>query len=304
MKNKLLILVVIILLIAGGGVLFAKNRYDKALSTNNTKVTPNFNVQKDVTYCSPGDVPQLLDIYTPQDGNKLHPLIIHVHGGSWVGGSKSDDNMMPVITALTDKGFTVASINYRLAPDYKFPAQIQDVKCAIRYMRANAAQYSVYSEKIGLLGESAGGHLSALAGLSQNIQDFSNDENASVSDKVSAVVDLFGPADLVSFTAGSSILTKALPTFLGAYSATAASPTNYIDPSDPPMLIIHGDSDTLVPLSQSQELLSALQTSGVTSSLIIVKNAGHGLDLVKGDTIAPTTDEIQTNVVSFYKKYL
>ncbi len=304
MKKKLLILFVIILLIAGGGVLFAKNRYDKALSTINAKVTPNFNVQKDITYCSPGGVPQLLDIYTPQDGNKFHPLIIHVHGGSWVGGSKSDDNMMPVITALSDKGFTVASINYRLAPDYKFPAQIQDVKCAIRYMRANASKYSINPAKIGLLGESAGGHLSALAGLSQNVQEFNSDENVSVSDQVSAVVDLFGPANLVSFTAGSSILAKALPTFLGSYSAAAASPTSYIDPSDPPMLIIHGDSDTLVPLSQSQELLNSLQKSNVPGSLIIVNSAGHGLDLVKGDAITPSTDEIQASVVAFYKKYL
>lgn len=304
MKKKLLIIFAVILLIVGGGVLFAHYRYDKALSTINAKVTPNFNVQKDITYCSPGGTPQLLDVYTPQDNQKTHPLIIHVHGGSWVGGSKSDDNMMPVIAALTDKGFTVASINYRLAPDYKFPAQIQDVKCAIRYMRANASKYSINPAKIGLLGESAGGHLSALAGLSQNVQEFNSDENASVSDQVSAVVDLFGPANLVSFTAGSSILAKALPTFLGSYSAAAASPTNYIDPSDPPMLIIHGDSDTLVPLSQSQELLSALQTTGVTSSLITVKNAGHGLDLVKGDAIAPSTDEIQASVVAFYNKYL
>lgn len=304
MKKKLLILFAIILLITGGIVLFAKNKYDQAFTTINANVTPNFKVQKDIAYCTPGGNPQLLDVYTPQDNQKTHPLIIHVHGGSWVGGSKSDDNMMPVITALTDKGFSVASINYRLAPDFKFPAQIQDVKCAIRYMRANATKYSVNSEKIGLLGESAGGHLSALAGVGQNVQDFNSDENTAVSDHVSAVVDLFGPANLVSFTSGSSILAKALPTFLGAYPAAAASPTSYVDPSDPPFLIIHGDTDNLVPLSQSQELLSTLQKFNVPGSLIIVNNAGHGLDLVKGDTIAPSTDEIQTSVVAFYKKYL
>jgi acetyl esterase/lipase len=304
MNKKLLFIFVIILLIGGGGVFFARYRYDNALTPKASELTQNFKTQKNITYCTPGGTPQLLDIYTPQDSQKIHSLIIHVHGGSWVGGSKSDDNMMPVITALADKGFAVASINYRLAPDYKFPAQIQDVKCAIRYMRANASKYSINPAKIGVLGESAGGHLSALAALSQNVQDFSTAENASVSDHVSAVVDLFGPADLVSLTAGSSILGKALPTFLGSYSAGAASPTSYVDASDPPMLLIHGDSDTLVPLSQSQELLDTLQKSGVTSSLIIVKNAGHGLDLVKGDAIDPTSDEIQASAVAFYIKYL
>ena len=304
MKKKLLIITPVIFLVLILSVYAVRRRSSITSSSSQSSTVLQFSTQKNITYCSPDGTPQLLDLYTPKDGAIKHPLIIHVHGGSWVSGAKSDDSMIDVITSLAEKGFTVASINYRLAPNSKFPAQIQDVKCAIRFMRANANTYKVNSGKIGLLGESAGGHLSALAGVSQNVSDFESSEYAGVSDSVSAIVDLFGPANLVSFTQGSPLLLTALPSFLGSYSPIAASPTSYIDASDPPFLLIHGDSDTLVPLAQSQELLAKLQSAGVESSLITVVNAGHGLELSRGDAISPSMDQIKASAVSFFKTHL
>ncbi|MEI6481110.1 MAG: alpha/beta hydrolase [Candidatus Saccharibacteria bacterium] len=304
MKKKLLLVIPFILLVIGFSIYVVQRRSTNSPTAIQSSTKSQYTIKKDITYCSPEGSPQLLDLYSPQDGAIKHPLIIHVHGGSWVSGAKSDDSMIDVITSLAEKGFAVASINYRLAPNSKFPAQIQDVKCAIRFMRSNANTYKVNPGKIGLLGESAGGHLSALAGVSQNVSDFESSEYAGVSDSVSVIVDLFGPANLVSFTQGSPLLLTALPSFLGSYSPIAASPTSYIDASDPPFLLIHGDSDTLVPLAQSQELLAKLQSAGVESSLITVVNAGHGLELSRGDAISPSMDQIKASAVSFFKSHL
>lgn len=304
MKKKILLVIPFILLIIGFSIYVVQRRSTDSSNMSQASTKSQYTIKKDITYCSPGGSPQLLDLYTPQDRAKVHPLIIHVHGGSWVNGKKSDDNMTDVITSLAEQGFTVASINYRLAPNSKFPAQIQDVKCAIRFMRANASTYAINKDKIGLLGESAGGHLSALAGVSQNVADFESVEYAGVSDSVSAVVDLFGPSNLVSFTQGNPILLAALPSFLGSYSPVAASPTSYIDPQDPTFLLIHGDSDRLVPLSQSQEFLTALQSFSVESNLITVVNAGHGLDLSRGDAIIPSMVEVKASAISFFNTHL
>lgn len=262
-----------------------------------------FEVQKNITYCQPDGQPQLLDLYQPNSAGK-HPLVVHIHGGSWTSGQKNADDMAEYLGRLATAGFAVASINYRLAPAKTYPAQLQDAKCAVRFLRTKATDFNLTTDKIGVIGESAGGHLAALLATTPGLPQYETSEYPKASDAVSAVADLFGPSDLASYATPDSQLGMALKSFLGTSSAASASPTSYVTENSPPFLLVHGDSDVIVPMSQSEELYNLLRSKNVSASLITVTNAGHGLELVKGDAIHPSIDEIQTSVQSFFKAYL
>jgi acetyl esterase/lipase len=200
----------------------------------------------------------------------------------------------------------MAAINYRLAPKYTFPAPIEDVKCAVRHLRAHAAQYNIDPERIGALGGSAGGHLVALLGVTDKEAGWDVGENSDQSSRVQAVVDMFGPTDLHRMFAGSSrrygqmIFNASSPDdpLLVKYS-----PVTYITPDDPPFLILHGDRDEVVPLEQSQILYDRLKAAGVPVELVVVKNARHSFRPVEGD-IQPSIAELVRMVVKFFDQYL
>lgn len=304
-KRKLLLAVVLVFtLSAGEGILWRISRSNTAPIKVVSAVA--YSVQRDVPYCSPDNAKQLLDIYTPGSlkENERRPLIVHIHGGSWTSGQKSSDDMLPYLVGLTKAGFVVASVNYRLAPDATFPAQIKDVKCAVRFLRAHSPRYHIDPQNIGAIGESAGGHLAALLGTSKGQASFETSEYVGIDDSVKAVTDLFGPADLTTYVANYKLLAGPIARFLGTSSTQTASPTQYVDPSSPPFLIIHGDSDIVVPFSQSQELYDKLHAKNVNAELITVTNAGHGLELVKGDSVQPMLLQIQEKVTSFFKTNL
>jgi len=181
----------------------------------------------------------------------------------------------------------VASINYRLSGEAKFPAQIEDCKAAIRWLRANAAQYGLDASHFGVWGSSAGGHLAALLGTSGEVKKWDAGERSDVSSRVQAVCDFFGPTDLAQFvvTPGYESHAKAdspESKLLGGAvlenkdKAAAANPITYIDKDDPPFLIMHGEKDATVSPNQSQLLHDALQKAGVNSSLHFVAGARHG----------------------------
>ncbi|MBA3724109.1 MAG: alpha/beta hydrolase [Candidatus Levybacteria bacterium] len=226
----------------------------------------------------------LLDLYTPDHAGPF-PLIIYVHGGSWSSGSK-DTNCAAYSTAkMMYRGFAVACINYRLTNEAIYPAQIEDVKGAVRFLRANAAQYKLYDTKIGIWGASSGGHLAALAGTTDDITQYETGLNLSTSSSVQAVVDYFGPTDLVEFSKTSSqrqdiVGAKLLGCKITAPGCTekaiAASPLSYVTADDAPFFILHGDKDRAVPLSQSQRLHDSLLAHNVRSELAIVQGMGHG----------------------------
>ena len=299
-------IILAISLVAGGLYMFLGRSKPAAIQQQSTKqdTEPSYSVSKDITYCSPQGVDQKLDIYTPKNAGDSTPIIIHVHGGSWTSGQKSDYNMLPYLESLVNAGFIVASVNYRLAPTYTFPAQIQDVKCAVRFLRASAKLYHIDTNNIGMIGESAGGHLAALTGTAQNTADFETNELAGVSDKVKAVVDLFGPANLVSYVQDEPIVSGGIKEFLGSYNPVLASPTHYVSATSVPFSIIHGDSDIVVPFSQSQELHDTLLKAGATSTLTKVVNAGHGLTLMRSGDLSPSIEQIQTDAIAFFKKFL
>ncbi|MDD5493499.1 MAG: alpha/beta hydrolase fold domain-containing protein, partial [Dehalococcoidia bacterium] len=230
-------------------------------------------VEKNIVYGNAGGEKLTMDIYYPDEIVSALPAILYVHGGAWMKGSKELGKSNMDVQGLLDRGFLVASINYRLAPKYKFPAQIEDVKCAVRYLRANVAKYGIDSNRIGAMGGSAGGHLVALLGTSDDDDFNSSGGNPGQSARVKAVADMFGPADLTAEmgTNNISVMTQVFGTTdKSSQILKDASPVYYVSGDDPAFFILHGDKDQTVPLLQSQLLYDALKNAGVSAELLVV----------------------------------
>jgi acetyl esterase/lipase len=194
---------------------------------------------------------------------------------------------------LIERGYAVASINYRLSWEDRFPAQIEDCKAAIRWLRANASRYNLDPDRIGVWGSSAGGHLSALLGTSGGVAELEGDlGNHDQSSRVQAVIDWYGPADFLKMQSESlpcgvidhdsplspEALLLGCPIQLCKDRARRASPVTYATTDDPPFLIMHGTDDCLVPPLQSRDMLEALAAVGVEATLKFIQGAGHGGD--------------------------
>lgn len=233
------------------------------------------------------------------------PAIIYIHGGGWRAGSKDGPQNIPLARA----GYFTVSIDYRLSDEARFPAQIEDCKAAVRWVRAHAKEYNVDPERIGVWGHSAGGHLAALLGTSGGVRELEGDPRAPDSSRVQAVVDCFGPTDLVAAAGrpgGVGRADSAVGALLGGpvgenlERARAASPVTYVSRDDPPFLILHGERDMLVPIAQSELLAEKLREAGVDVTFVRVRNAGHGW----GGGAEPSVEEIQRMIVGFFNKHL
>lgn len=247
-------------------------------------------VERDIPYVAGGDPAQVLDLYLPEKpSDKPLPLLIWIHGGGWQAGSKGGC----YFTYLVGQGYAAASIEYRFSQKALFPAQIQDCKAAIRWLRANAKKYNLDPKRFAAGGDSAGGHLSALVGTSGGKKAFPvMGGNESYSDRVQAIVDLYGPTDFNTVMAQAAAdPTKNVFNFnhgdpysmligvdLGSdrTKGEAVSPAHYVSKDNPPYLILHGDKDSLVPYAQSLELQSGLQKVGVPVYLQKFAGSGHG----------------------------
>ena len=270
---------------------------------------------------SPPQIVILHDVVTGQGGGRdLHaeiaypadkpgalPAVIYIHGGGWSGGSHKQGPIQDIARA----GFFAASIEYRLSGEAKWPAQIQDCKLAVRWLRANAAKYHVNPNRIGVWGDSAGGHLVACLGTMADVKDYEGDGGwPGVSSAVQAVVDYYGPTDLTRPDIYSDFAIKVSTALFGcAYKDNPAiwksgSPFFYVKAGDPPTLIVQGDSDAIVPMAQSTIFDDALTKAGVPHQLIIVKNANHGFAPLPGKTITPTSADIGNATLAFLDKYL
>ncbi len=247
----------------------------------------------DIAYAGADDVRQRLDLYLPKNlkaGTRL-PLVAYIHGGGWAAGDKRDG--AGLARALVGAGqYAVASIGYRLSSEAVWPAQIHDCKAAIRWLRANAAAHNLDPDHIGVMGESAGGHLGAMLGTSGGVAAVEGEqgEYLGVSSRVSCVVDQYGPTDflmgssltdLVGFTPLDSPHSPVFQLMGGPVSknksrARDASPITYVSQDDAPFLLIHGTNDNVVPYVQSILLAGALKKSGVETILIRVDGGGHG----------------------------
>lgn len=270
------------------------------------KMLQGITAHRDLAYVSNGHERQKLDLYLPEKAEGPLPLIIWIHGGGWQSGSK--EGCPPLRAGYVQKGYAVASINYRLSGDAPFPAQIEDTKSAIRWVRAHAKEYRINPDRFGLWGSSAGGHLVALAGTSGEEKSFEVGENRDVSSRVQAVCDYYGPTDLNAFVAtpGYERHAKADSPEVKLLGGTIQdnpdkvarlNPITYVSPDDPPFLIMHGDKDPVVPIGQSRLLLEALQKAGVAAEFKVVEGAGHG-----GPGFQKP--EIEGMVSAFFEKHL
>jgi acetyl esterase/lipase len=237
----------------------------------------------DIEYARAGDQILKLDLYVPTA--ERAPLLVWLHGGRWEVGSK---DRMP-LTALVDRGYAVASLDFRPASTARFPGQVHDIKAALRFLRSQSARYGYDAARIGILGESSGGHLAALVGTTNGHPDLEGTlgEHLDTSSEVHAIVSYFGAADLMTILAqstpyGVGVRTPALKTLLGSLPeenetlARLASPVFHVDARDPPLLLLHGDQDPQMPINQSHELEGAYERLGLDAKLIVVHGAGHG----------------------------
>jgi alpha-L-fucosidase 2 len=219
-----------------------------------------------------------MDYYAPA-GPGLHPVAIIIHGGGYIGGTSRNGSEAYCADFLAPAGYAVFAINYRLAPEYPYPAMVQDVQRAIRFIRAHAAEWSADPKRIALVGGSAGGYLSNMAGLLNSPGDRSaQDPVDRESARVQAVVTLFGPTDF-----RGKPMNENVQALLGAPIAqrgqdavcAEASPITHVSKSAPPFLLIHGDKDEAVPFTESTNLQEALHALGVRCDLIRIPNGPH-----------------------------
>jgi acetyl esterase/lipase len=241
---------------------------------------------KDLVYATVDGKDLRLDLYLPA-GDQAPPLLVWVHGGAWSGGTKAG-----VPGAFVEHGIATASLDFRLSTEARFPAQVHDIKAAIRYLRAKGAQYGYRSERIAIGGASSGGHLAALVGVTNGHRDLEGTvgEHLDRSSDVQAILDYFGASNLLTILAqstpfGLNMRRPALERLLGALPeqtralAELASPVSHVDAKDPPLFLIHGDQDPQMPINQSHELQGAYAKLGLDVQFDVVHGAAHGGDV-------------------------
>lgn len=225
-----------------------------------------------------------LDLFLPKDDGKgLRPAVIVIHGGAWRSGDKGQLRFLA--EAFARRGYVAAAINYRLAPKWSYPAQLDDCQRVVRWLRKNAKKFRVDTANFGAAGASAGGHLALLLGTRET-RDDSDPDLKGISSKVQCILSIFGPTDFTDEryvqASQNPVAGKVLIEFLGKPYNEApelwkeASPIHHLSPDDAPTFIIHGDQDPLVPLEQSQRFAEALKKLGIEVQTVVIKGMGHG----------------------------
>jgi len=238
---------------------------------------------RDLAYVANGHAQQRLDLYLP--ARPTGPLLVMIHGGGWMGGSKDQ----PEGLTLLGRGYAIANIDYRLSQDAIFPAQIEDCKAAIRWLRAQASEYGYDPQRIGVWGASAGGHLAAMLATTSGTREFDVGAHLDQSSAVACAVDIYGPADLPGWQAPSanpyvqrlgvdSMLVRLLggPVDAKLELARRASPVAWAKAGSAPCYIMHGTADPVVGFEQSRRLADALAAAGAEVIFEVVEGGGHG----------------------------
>jgi acetyl esterase/lipase len=261
-------------------------------------------VETDVVYAKVGERELKLDLYMPEGQDGPVPCVVVVHGGAWISGNKRD--MAPIAAAIAKAGMAAASIEYRLAPKDRWPAQIEDCRAAVRFLRTKAGDYGLAKDRFGSCGASAGGHLALLLGmLPEETPDAAAEEAAeATSTRTQAVFNIFGPTDMANDFAPNlrDMLSNALlgkPFDQAGDFVAQFSPVTYVSASAPPVFTLHGDADSLVPVQQSRRLDEAMQKAGAKHELRIVAGMGHALPADKPEVVQAIADGIE-----FLKRHL
>ena len=243
----------------------------------------NVRSQKDIVYVTVGGKPLALDLYMPA-GVDRPPLVVWIHGGRWMNGDKSD-----VPLAFVNNGIATASLDFRQSTEARFPAMVQDIKAAIRFLRAKAPEYRYRADRFAIGGTSSGAHLAALVGVTNGHKELEGtlgDHRATSSD-VQAILSYYGASNLMTILPqstpyGLGVRKPALEVLLGASPEQArdlaklASPVAHVDRSDPPLLLLHGDQDPQMPINQSHELEGMYESLGLDVFFDVVHGGVHG----------------------------
>lgn len=244
-----------------------------------------------------------MDIVRPSDNSSApHPAVLCIHGGGFRAGNR--ESYLPLCIRLAQRGYVAATVSYRFAPKFQFPAPVHDVKAAVRYLRANAAKFGIDPDRIGVTGGSAGGHLALFLGLTPGVAEFEGyGPNLDQSSRVSCVVDYYGPTDFTKSYGKSVDAAEVLPQFLGGDLEHArlahihASPLNWVSPSSAPVLAIHGTKDRYVAYEQSEWLMERMHAVGVPAELVPMEGSDHGF---KGDY----AEKAEKLLMAYFDKHL
>jgi acetyl esterase/lipase len=268
---------------------------------------PSWVGARTLTYCDQDGVPLSMTLFAPADGTHPVPVVLQVHGGGWREGTRLTSlDQSTTATDLVRAGFMVVSVDYRLAPRYLWPDQIVDVECAVRALRAHAADLGIDPDRMAALGDSAGGQLVSLLGTTAGTHQWDEGPYPAESSAVEAVVDEFGPEDLTGtdWPHGTADLIR------NAFGAgpdsdapvlKAASPLDYVVAGDPPFLILQGTDDQVVPAAQSETFADRLRAAKVPVDLVLVRGGQHGLKTPGED---PSPDELSALITSFLVRTL
>jgi acetyl esterase/lipase len=250
--------------------------------------TKNENLDE-IEYACIGEHPLLLDLHIPVNGAPPYPVVVWLFGGGW---NRGDRRGRPVVRLVDDNlyqhGYAIAAIDYRLSGEAKFPAQLEDCKAAIRFLRKHAESFELDANQIGVWGFSAGAHLAALLGLTSSTKQFDVGDNLEISSQVQAVCAFAVTSDFRQLNSENSYEDPNNPSsavaqlFGGPVEekmelVIRANPVTYVSQYSPPFLIIHGEKDGVVPFEQSKMLHNALNKTGAESTLYIIPNGDHGM---------------------------
>jgi acetyl esterase/lipase len=289
MRRGLLVVVV------GCGVALAVWRISSAQGPK----APTIRSLPELVYARPGGAVLHLDLALPGEGAGPFPAVVCLHGGGWVAGDRKQ--MAQTARVLARRGYVACAPDYRLAPLDRFPAQVEDCKACVRWLRQNAKKYNLDPERIGVMGLAAGGHLACLLGVTGPDDGLEGAQNAGPSSRVQAVASLSGPTDLLALKDVKVAVDRNLVPLLGARpeekpdAYKAASPIHYSPQTPPPFLLIHGETDPVVPARQAHDLADRLTRAGGKVRVLELEGEGHtwsGMQLLKGiDELLTFLDE-------------
>jgi acetyl esterase/lipase len=258
--------------------------------------------ETDVEYTNPQDEHLKLNLARPKQVDGLAPAVVCIHGGGFRAGNRQ--RWDAVCRQLAERGYVAVTVTYRLAPKHQFPAAVNDVKAAVRWLRANAERLKIDPDRIGTLGDSAGGHLAQFLGVTGGVGEFDADgDNLGQSSRVQCVVNFYGPSDFTKSYGKSVDAAEVLPLFLGGdleharHRHILASPLSWVTPRAAPTLLIHGTKDPYVAYEQATWLYDRMQADDAPVELLTLEGAGHGF---QGDDARRANEAM----FAFLDKYL
>lgn len=265
-------------------------------------IPDNVLFEKGIEYANPDGQHLQANIARPKSAHGVLPCVLCIHGGGFRAGNREGYNGL--LLRFAERGYVAASVSYRLAPAYQFPAAIFDVKAAVRWLKANAKLYNIDPERIGVTGDSAGGHLAQFLGVTASVAQFEGSAgNLNQSSTVACVVNRYGPSDFTKSYGKSVDAAEVLPLWLGGNLETArqkhvlSSPLNWVTPAAAPTLLLHGTEDKYVAHEQAVWMRDRLQACGVQVEMLTLEGAGHGF---KG----ADADKAERAMFGFFDKFL